>query len=207
MITCPSCGAQSSDGSTFCASCGKPISQASSIPETTTTSAATTSAATPSQPTRVITPEAERAMRQAAAQAQGVVKNLGPEKTASIVGGALGLLGAVLPFYSFPNLGDMVDTSSVPTSSLLNQGPVGIVVILLALILGAEPFLTTSSRAISLTSFGLSAAVIGMLLGDHAGFSMLGQSMVPDFGVGYYLAFLGFAILAWVYGQRTFKTA
>ena len=46
-----------------------------------------------------------------------------------------------------------------------------------------------------------------MLLGDHAGFSMLGQSMVPDFGVGYYLAFLGFAILAWVYGQRTFKTA
>jgi hypothetical protein len=200
MISCSSCGGQSIEGSAFCAACGKPISQASSIPVSPTTSAEV-----PAQPTRMITPEAERAMRQAAAQAQGVVKNLGPEKTAAVAGGAFGILGAVLPFYSIPDVGGMLDTSGVSTSSsLVNQGPIGVIIILLALVLGGGPFFVATSRAISLTCFGLSAAVIGMLLSDRAGLSMMGQSMVPDFGAGYYLALLGFAVLSWVYGRRSY---
>jgi hypothetical protein len=185
MITCSTCGAQSPDGSTFCAACGKSMAQ----------------------PTRVITPEAEKAMRQAAAQAHVVVKNLGPEKVASIVGGVLGLLGAVLPFYSIPNVGDLIDTSGVPTPNLVGQGPVGIIVILLALVLGALPFITAPSRMIGLAGFGLSAAVLGMLVSERAGFTFFGQSMVPDFGIGYYAALFGFAILAWVYGQRANQAA
>lgn len=202
MVTCAACGAQSNDGSAFCGACGAPISQASSVPGGAATS---TVAAAP--PTRVITPEAERAMRQAAAQAQGVVRSLGPEKTAGLIGGALGILGAVLPFYSIPNVEGMLDTVSVPTASLVNQGSLGAIIIVLALFLAAGPFFSTATRSIALTGFGLSAAVIGMLLSDRAGFSFYGQGMVPDFGAGYYLTFLGFAILAWVYGRRANKGA
>jgi hypothetical protein len=202
MVTCSACGAQSTDGSAFCAACGAPIAQASSTP-----GAAATSTTVAAPPTRVITPEAERAMRQAAAQAQGVVRNLGPEKTASIIGGALGILGAVLPFYSIPNVEGMLDTVNVPTASLVNQGSLGAVIIVLSLVLAAGPFFSAATRSIALTGFGLSAAVLGMLLSDRAGFSFYGQGMVPDFGAGYYLALLGFAILAWVYGRRANKGA
>jgi len=197
MITCSSCGAQSSDGSAFCGACGTPTTQAASMP-----GAATTSTAVAPPPTRVITPEAEKAMRQAAAQAQGVVRNLGPEKTASLIGGALGILGAVLPFYSIPDVGGMLDTTSIPTASLVNQGSLGVIIILLAIVLAAGPFLSTAKRSMALTGFGLSSAVLGMLLSDRIGFSFFGQGVVPDFGAGYYLALLGFAILAWVYGRR-----
>jgi hypothetical protein len=201
-VTCAACGAQSSDGSAFCAACGAPITQSSSIPGSVATS--TTTAA---PPTRVFTPEAERAVRQAAAQAQGVVRNLGPEKTASLIGGALGILGAILPFYSIPNVEGMLDSVSVPTASLVNQGPLGAIIIVLALVLAAGPFFSGATRSIALTGFGLSAAIIGMLLSDRAGFSFYGQAVVPDFGAGYYLALVGFAILAWVYGRRANKGA
>ncbi len=154
------------------------------------------------------------AMHQAAAQAQVVVRNLGPEKVASIVGGLLGLLGAVLPFYSIPNMGGGVldtgdaDTTAtvpaLPTLSLVNGGSLGVIVILLAIVLAAGPFINTTSRAMAVAGFGLSAAVLGMLLSDRLGFSFLGQSVVPDFGIGWYLGLLGFALLAWVYGKRCF---
>ena len=202
MVTCSACGAQSSDGSAFCAACGKPITPGSSI-----AGAAATSTTVAPPPTRVITPEAERAVRQAAAHAQGVVRNLGPEKTASLIGGVLGILGAVLPFYSIPNVEGMLDTVSVPTASLVNQGSLGAIIIVLSLVLAAGPFFSAATRSIALTGFGLSAAVIGMLLSDRAGFSFYGQGMVPDFGAGYYLALVGFAILAWVYGRRANKGA
>ena len=193
MITCATCGAQSTDGSTFCATCGKPFA----------------TAAAPAQPTRVITPEAEQAMRQAAAQAHGAVKNLGPEKTAAIVGGVLGVLGAVLPFYSIPDVGGMMDAAgaSVPTASLVNGGPMGTIIILLAIVLGAGPFVGAGSKAMGLAGFGLAAAVIGMLISDRMGFSFLGQSFAPDFGIGYYLGLIGFAILTWVYWRRAYTAA
>lgn len=195
MATCPSCGAQSSDDSSFCSVCGKPMSQASAP-----------SAPAPA-PTRVITPEAEMKMRQAAARAQGAVMQLGPEKGACVIGALFGILGAILPFYSIPDVSGMMDTSGVPTLSLVNGGSVGIIVILLAVALGALPLLVVPSRAMSITGFGLAAAVLGMLISDRAGYTFMGQSVAPDFGVGYYLALLGFAALAWVYGRRAYTTA
>jgi hypothetical protein len=202
MITCQSCGAQSSDGAATCSACGKPLSQ------TSTMTATATAAPTSPQPSRVISPDAEKAMRHAADQARGVVTNLGPEKVTSIVGGVLGLLGALLPFYVIPNVGQILDTASTPTSSsLVNQGSVGIVVMLLAVVLGAGPLLAARSRTLGLAGFGLASAVLGMVISDRAGLSFFGQSMVPDFGIGWYSAFVGFAVLAWVYWRRAMANA
>jgi hypothetical protein len=194
MITCSLCGAQSNDGALTCSACGKPLAQVS-----------TATAAPPStQPGRVISPDAEKAMRHAADQARGVVTNLGPEKVTSIAGGILGLLGALLPFYVIPNVGQILDTGSTPTSSsLVSQGSVGIIVMLLAAVLGAGPFFAPRSRMFGVAGFGLAAAVLGMVISDRAGLSFFGQSMVPDFGIGWYSAFVGFAVLAWVYWRRS----
>ena len=180
MVSCSTCGAQSSDGAASCAACGAPMTRSSSAPGVTV---ATT------------------------AQAQSIVSTLGPEKTASLIGGALGILGALLPFYSIPNVEGMLDTVSVPTASLVNQGPLGTIIIVLSVILAAGPFFNNATRSIALTGFGLSAAVVGMLLSDRAGFAFYGQAMVPDFGAGYYLGLIGFALFAWVYGRRANKGA
>src|SRR5450755_3666833 len=128
MITCQSCGAQSNDGALICSACGKPLSQ------TATPSAAPPAAPTSPQPSRAISPDAEKAMRHAADQARGVVSNLGPEKTTSIAGGVLGLLGALLPFYVIPNVADVLGNGggTSTSSSLVNQGSEGIIVMLLA---------------------------------------------------------------------------
>ena len=133
------------------------------------------------------------------------MRNLDPEKAASLAGGALGLLGALLPFYAIPNIEGLLATVTVPTASLVDQGPLGDIMIILSVSLAAGTFFSTATRSVAITGFGLSAAVIGMLLSDRAGFAFYGQAMVPDFGAGYYLGLLGFAILAWVYGRRADK--
>jgi hypothetical protein len=200
MITCQSCGAQSADAALTCSACGKPLLQASTI-----------AAATPASPqqSRVISPDAEKAMRHAADQARGVVSNLGPEKTASIAGGLLGLLGAVLPFYVIPNVADVFGNGggTSTSSSLVNQGSEGIVVMLLAVVLGVGPFFASRSRMFGVVGFGFASAVLGVLISDRAGLSFFGQSMVPDFGIGWYSAFIGFAVLAWVYWRRSLASS
>jgi hypothetical protein len=203
MITCQSCGAQSNDGALICSACGKPLSQ------TATPSAAPPAAPTSPQPSRAISPDAEKAMRHAADQARGVVSNLGPEKTTSIAGGVLGLLGALLPFYVIPNVADVLGNGggTSTSSSLVNQGSEGIIVMLLAVLLGAGPFFAPRSRMFGVAGFGLAAAVLGVLISDRAGLSFFGQSMVPDFGIGWYSAFVGFAVLAWVYWRRSMASA
>ena len=172
-----------------------------------TTSAATAPASP--QPSRGISPDAEKAMRHAADQARGVVSNLGPEKTASIAGGLLGLLGAVLPFYVIPNVGDILGNGggTSTSSSLVSQGSIGIAVMLLAVVLGVGPLFTARSRMIGLAGFGLASAVLGMLISDRAGLSFFGQSMVPDFGIGWYSGLVGFAVLAWVYWRRSMASS
>lgn len=203
MITCQSCGAQSNDGALTCSACGKPLAQASAM------SAPASAPPTPTQPGRVISPDAEKAVRHAADQARGVVSNLGPEKTTSIVGGLLGLLGALLPFYVIPNVADVLGNGggTSTSSSLVSQGSEGIIVLLLAVVLGAGPFFAPRSRMFSVAGFGLAAAVLGVLLSDRAGLSFFGQSMVPDFGIGWYSAFVGFAVLVWVYWRRSMASA
>lgn len=145
-------------------------------------------------------------MRQAAAHAQNVAKNLGPEKIASLVGGALGVLGAILPFYAIPS-DSMLGLANAPSPSLVSEGGIGFIVVVLAIALGAAPFVTVPTRLISLIGFGLAAGVIGMLLSDRFGFSLFGQSISIDFGVGYYFGLLGFLILAYGHGRRAYEAA
>jgi hypothetical protein len=128
--------------------------------------------------------------------------SLGTEKITCIVGGVVGAIGALLPFYSIPTdslLGEA--TGSATSASLAGQGGIGLLVLALAVVLGGAPLLITLSRMVSLIGFGLAAVVLGLLIGDRT-VSFLGQSIPVDFGIGYYLAFLGFAVLVYAYGRR-----
>jgi hypothetical protein len=192
VANCSSCGASLSDSAVFCGTCGKP---------TATTAAGAPASAAPSQSARIITPDTAQAMRQAASRAQTVAANLGPEKITSLVGGVLGVVGTMLPFYSIA--GDsMLGDASVPTPTLVSEGGIGICFIVLAAALAATPFVMVPSRLVSLIGFGLAAAALGVLIGDQFAFSLFGQSAPISFGIGYYLTFLGFAALAFGHGRR-----
>src|SRR5690348_12387370 len=104
MSNCTSCGAALADGAAFCAACGK-----------------STSAPAPAQTIRVAAPDPER-VRQAAAQAQSAVMSLGAEKLTTLVGGIVGAIGTLLPFYSVP--AEMSDVTG-GSPSMVGQGGVG----------------------------------------------------------------------------------
>ena len=152
------------------------------------------------QPPRAPMPDAGQAMRQASAQAQTVVRTLGPEKVTGLVGGLLGVLGAVLPYYAIPSDSILGEATGV-SSSLASEGIIGLLIIALAILLAAAPFMAMRSRMMSLVGFGLAVFVIGMLIGNRA-ISFMGQTIPVDLGAGYYLGILGFAILAFVHGRR-----
>ena len=180
MSTCSACGAALVEGAAFCPACGK------------STSAQGQTAGSSVDTARV---------RQAAVQAHSAVMSLGTEKLTYVAGGLLGAIGALLPFYSIPSdsmLGDVTGGSP----SLVGQGGVGMLVLALAIVLGGAPLLMTLTRVMSLAGFGLAAAVIGLLIG-HRTMSFMGQTMPLDFGVGYYLVFLGFAVLVYAYCKRS----
>src|SRR5215467_7753802 len=114
MSNCSSCGAALGPA------CGKPTS------------------ATTAPPVRISGPDPER-VRQVAAQAQSAVMSLGAEKLTTLVGGIVGAIGTLLPFYSIPaEVSDV--TGSSP--SMVGQGGIGWLVLLIAIALGALPLLT-----------------------------------------------------------------
>jgi hypothetical protein len=183
VIQCKSCGASLPDGTAFCGTCGKSVAPAGSGASS----------------------DATAAMRQAASRAQSVAAQLGPEKVASIAGGALGLIGTFLPFYTIPS-DALLGNTDVGSTSLFSEGGIGICFVVLAIALGAAPFVMAPTRLISLIGFGLAAAALGTLIEKLFGFSILGQSVPIGFGIGYYVAFLGFAILAYGHGRRAYES-
>ena len=177
MTNCSSCGASMADGASFCASCGTSVSGA----------AAAGGAAT------------SVAVRQAAAQAQSAVMNLGQEKIIALVGGLLGVLGAFLPFYAIPTDSMLGATDINP--SLMGQGGIGLLVLALAIVLGALPFVIAQNRLVTAIGFALATFVIGVIIGGRA-LAFFGQQVPVDFGAGFYLGLLGFAVLAYGYGRK-----
>jgi hypothetical protein len=169
MSNCTSCGAALADGTAFCAACGK----------------STTSSSAPAQPIRV-------------AQVQSAVMSLGAEKLTTLIGGIVGAIGTLLPFYSVP--AEMSDVTG-GSPSMVGQGGVGWLALLIAVGLGALPLLTTVTRMLAIAGFGLAMAVLGILIGDRT-ISFMGQSIPIDFGAGFYFAVLGFLVLAYAYGRR-----
>ena len=186
MASCPACGANVADGAAFCGSCGRPMAAG----------AQTASGAVAAPRTSA---DAER-MRQAAVEAKNAFVSLGAEKITCIVGGLLGAVGTLLPFYTLPSEAVLGDTVGGGSESFLNQGGTGFLVLALAIVLGAAPAFMALSRAINLAGFGIAMAVIGLLIGDRT-VSFMGQSVPLDFGFGYYLMFLGFLVLAYAYGR------
>jgi hypothetical protein len=156
---------------------------------------------------RVLTPQAEVALRRASDHARDFATALGPEKIMALVGGFLGLLGAVLPFYridaqAFIGPVDLVRIN-LPTPSLVHAGAIGAIVILVAIVLGVAPLITQRTRAVSLVGFGLAATMLGMVLGDFARSVMFGRT----FGDGFYYTLVGFALLGYVYAQRAYSAS
>lgn len=178
MSNCTSCGAALAEGAAFCPSCGK-------------------STAASAQPVRVSAPDPER-MRQAAAQAHTAVMSLGAEKLTTLVGGIVGAIGTLLPFYSIP--AEMSDVTG-GSPSMVGQGGIGWLALLIAVALGALPLLTTVTRMTAIVGFGLAMGVLGVLVGDRT-ISFMGQSIPIDFGAGFYFAVVGFLVLAYAYGRR-----
>ena len=186
MATCPACGANVADGAAFCGSCGRPV-----------TAGAQTAPGVAAAPRTAA--DAER-MRQAAVDAKNACMSLGAEKITCIVGGLLGAIGTLLPFYTLPSEAVFGDTVGGGSESFLNQGGTGFLVLALSIVLGALPVFVAPSRAVNLTGFGIAMAVLGLLIGDRT-VSFMGQSVPLDFGVGFYLMFLGFIVLAYAYGR------
>lgn len=146
----------------------------------------------------ITTPDPERA-RQAVTQASSAVMSLGAEKLTSLVGGIVGAIGALLPFYSMPaEVSDITGTSP----SMVGQGGIGWLVFLLAIVLGGLPLLMKPTRLFAIAGFGLSTAALGLLIGDRT-ISFLGQSIPIDFGAGFYFMIVGFLVLAYAYGRRS----
>jgi hypothetical protein len=178
MSNCSSCGAALADGAAFCAACGKSTSATAS-------------------PVRIAAPDPER-VRQAAAQAHSAVMSLGAEKLTALIGGIVGAIGTLLPFYSIP--AEITDVTG-GSPSMVGQGGVGWLALLIAVALGALPLVTTVTRMFAIAGFGLAMAVLGVLIGDRT-ISFMGQSVPIDFGVGFYFAVVGFLVLAYAYGRR-----
>lgn len=184
---CASCGAALPSGAAFCDMCGRPV----------------LGNAAPARQ-RILTPQAGIAMRRARERGEHLMRTLGPEKITALVGGFFGLVGALAPFYrvdaqAFIGPIDLVRIN-MPTPSLAHAGALGAVVILAALLLGIAPLVTIPSRALNLAGFGLSAGVLGMVLGDFLRSSMFGRT----FADGFYFTFIGFALLCYVYARRAY---
>lgn len=181
MSECASCKAAVPDDAAFCPFCGATRGNAPA-------------------PASMLNPEAERALRAAAQSAQGVVANLGPDRTLGIVGGVLGVLGTILPYYnsgiSVPAFANSTDTSV----SLLLMGTPGAVILILAIILSGAPIAVVPSRSLALAGFGLSAAILGELVFGFLGFSQYG--VIFSYGIGFYCALIGFGLLCYVYLRR-----
>jgi len=190
VMSCPSCGARPAPGAAFCGSCGAAL-------------APTAGSQTPTGQ-RILTPQAEMAMRKAGERAHNVVQTLGPEKLLAIVGGVFGLLGALLPFYhvNLPMFIGAVDPAQMqqPSSSLVHVGRIGAIVICASIALGVGPLITLPTRAVSLVGFGCASLVLGMLLGIFFQNALFGRT----FAEGFYCAILGFALLCYAYARRAY---
>jgi hypothetical protein len=189
VTICPSCGAQPAAGAAFCGLCGAALPPSGSQLPTSQ---------------RILTPQAEMAMRKAGERAHNVVQTLGPEKTLAIVGGALGLLGALLPFYrvDLPMFIGAVDPAQIqrPSTSLMHVSGIGAIVILASIGLGIGPLLTLPTRAVTLVGFACASTVLGMLLGIFFQNSLFGRT----FAEGFYCTILGFALLCYTYARSAY---
>jgi hypothetical protein len=148
MSQCISCNTALPEGAAFCGSCGRP-QQGNAV------------AARP-----LINPEAQRAYVATAAAAQGLVSALGIEKTLCLLGGALAILGALLPAFYISGLPAQAQQymPTIGTLNLLRVGAPGFAIILISLFLGLALFVFRPSRALAIAGVGLCAIVLTELL-------------------------------------------
>ena len=198
MIACVSCTAQLPEGSAFCSSCGR--------------------AQAPVQRAPLFDPAARRAATIASESASGFIAEIGVDRALCIVGGLLGVVGAFLPYVSLT-----LPTGTLPMSfgggvSLLAIGIPGVLVLLIAIVLGGGSVLLRPARAFAFAGVGLSTIVLAKMFGDWFTIAF-SQAMLQSFsamassamrpgalegmhfggGSGFYCLFIGFAILFYAY--------
>lgn len=203
MIACVSCSAPLPDGAAFCSSCGR-----------------TQSAQAPTARAALFDPAARRAATIATQSAQGFIAEIGVDRALCILGGLLGIVGALLPYVSLA-----LPTGTLPMSlggglTLLGLGVPGVLVLLIAIVLGAGSVVLRPSRAFAFAGVGLTTIVLSKLFGDWftiafaqalvqaisamaANTSRFGSGLPEGVhfgaGGGFYCLFIGFAVLFYAY--------
>ena len=213
MSECISCHTALPEGAAFCASCGR--SQAGS--------------AAVAKP--LINPEAQRAYAATAQAAHGLVSTLGIEKTLCLIGGALAVIGSLVPAFYLSNLPPTAQPymPAIGTLNLLRLGAPGVVIILLSIFLGLGLFVFRPSRALAIAGVGLCAIVLTELLNYWLLISGVSNAMAtvtalaqqaaamannPNFnaanpfamvgfgpGAGFYLLLVGYGLLFYAYAR------
>lgn len=131
---------------------------------------------------------------------------LGREKQLGIVAAILGLIGFFAPLAS-AQTGGFFGPSGEVSYSLSQAGLTGVVVLLLALALGAAPFLLPASRRNDVIYYGASAAGLGTLL--SVWFVSLSLPMVISaighLSLAFYALLVSFGISAYLSASRCYR--
>uniref|UniRef100_E6Q0Q3 Zinc-ribbon domain-containing protein n=1 Tax=mine drainage metagenome TaxID=410659 RepID=E6Q0Q3_9ZZZZ len=209
MRDCISCNATLPDDAAFCSLCGHSQNRVDDVDAESSVGGA-------SRQAWFFNPEAGRAVAATAYAAQGVVSTLGIEKTLALIGGLFAVVGCVTPVISAngpPSAAAFMAQYSSP--SLFRLGMPGVLVLVLAIVLGVAPFLLRPSRAITFAGIGLSAIVLTNLLSawflvatlqytfqSFQSAQVMAQSspfgaggVGVDVGAGFYLTLVGFVLL------------
>jgi len=134
---------------------------------------------------------------------QGLAGKGQPQQKIALVGAALTLVGAFLPFYVI-NLPEGMGMSV----SFLHAGLPGALTVLAAIVLGGIAIMPAPSRLVIVVGFGAATLVLGMLLSAYAGSSLgpaslaAGAAGIVGRGIGAYMVGVGALLLEYVYVQR-----
>jgi len=201
MASCVACDTQLPDGAAFCSRCGN--------------------TQIPAARGSLIDPSARRAAEIASSSAQSFIAEIGVDRAVCIVGGLLGLVGSLLPYVTIK-----IPTGTLPVSAgagltLVSFGAPGVIVLLIAIVLGGGSVVFRPSRAFSFVGIGLSTLVLSKVFGDwftigfvQAAVQAMG-SLAPSSqqfdtttlsqyfgaGAGFYCLLLGFAALFVAYAR------
>jgi hypothetical protein len=152
-------------------------------------------------------------------RAHSFVAEIGIDRAVCIVGGLLGVVGTLLPYVIITIKPPPVSAFVVLT--LVSLGVPGIIVLLIAIVLGGGSVVFRSSRAFSFIGIGLSTFVLSKVLGDWFGSATSEASMqamirlMPSeqyntvstgteyvvYGAGAYCLLIGFAALLVAYAR------
>lgn len=195
MSECVSCKAPLPDDATFCSSCGRSQQTAARA--------------------AVFDPAARQAASTASRSVKDLVVTLGMNKVLCAIGGLFGIAGAVLPLVSI-SIPSGVLGLALSGLTLLRIGAPGVIVLLLAVVMGVAPFVVRPERSIALGGLGLATIVLAnivtgwIVIAAFQSVIQVADSMSTAYGSvptqvsfgpagGFYCLLIGFAILFYAY--------